>query len=214
MKSNNEIIQEYILPNLNEVMLYIDTETHFRKGHDVEVEVIPEEIIKTIESKVKYANKYLVNALFDYQNSYSYFDGRGEAKNLAIFKVFYFFLDYSLAILKKSSFENEYLLSKISKRLKLYGISFILTDLVGKEETINVLSYNWAWRSDAFDRIPIHQLERILKDYEKEPVNASHEMVQLINVIEKEYKQSDVSDSEFLFEILTDAREVAHYRYN
>ena len=57
-KYNNEVIQEYILPRLNDVMLYIDTETHFRKGHDVEVEVKPEEIIKNIEYKVKYANTY------------------------------------------------------------------------------------------------------------------------------------------------------------
>lgn len=173
-KYNNEVIQEFVLPNLNDVLLYIDTETAFRKQHDVEVDLLPEKIIGSIKDKIKYADKNIINSLFDYENSITYFDGRGESKNVATLKAFYLFLDYSLTILQKSSFENEYLINKINRGIKLYGISSILTDLVGKESTINLLVYNWAWRNDAFQRIPKHVLDSLIKDkYNDERLNNS-----------------------------------------
>lgn len=208
-KYNNEVIQEFVIPNLNEVLLYIETETAFRKQHDVEVELLPEKIIENIKHSIKYADEYIINSLFDYENSITYFDGRGERTNIEISRAFYLFLDYSLAALQKSSFENEYLIDKISRGLKLYGISSVLIDLVGKENTISLLMYNWAWRNDAFKRIPKHSLDALIKDNynDKKLNNSAHEKLKLLNIIENEFRNSVVNDAEFIFEILNEARE-------
>lgn len=48
-KENNEIIQELILPNINDVILYLETETHYRKEHDVEIEIKPEEELRELK---------------------------------------------------------------------------------------------------------------------------------------------------------------------
>src|SRR5699024_12673781 len=52
----NDIYQEFIYPFLPEGLLDYDTETNFRKEHDVEQKVDIENLLNKISEKVSYGN--------------------------------------------------------------------------------------------------------------------------------------------------------------
>lgn len=205
-KYNKEILQEFILPYFSDVILYIETETAFRKGHDVEAGIQPDKIIKSLSEKVSYANKDVLTALIEYRNSITYFDGRGEAKNLAVLRVFYLFLDYSKEVLRESEFADQNLFEKIEKNMKLYGLSYILTDSIGWENTVNVLIYKWVWGHNFYDKVQLHILKEVVNEKNIEVINCTHKKTHLIAIMESEYNSSSLRDMEFLFECLHEAK--------
>lgn len=66
------------------------------------IDINPEEIVTKLQEKIRYGNARILNALYRYFNSAAYFEGRGEAKNLATYDVFYHFLDHAYHIIEKA----------------------------------------------------------------------------------------------------------------
>lgn len=92
IKEYKAITQNFILPYLNEVWLFIDLKTDVRKETSLPfIEIQSEELITKMQNQVRYGNAGLVKALYRYFNAAAFYDGRGEAKNLATYDVFYHF---------------------------------------------------------------------------------------------------------------------------
>lgn len=189
VKDYKEINQELIFPSLNDIILFIETEIHYRKGHDVEITINTEQLIESIQSKISYGNSDLINSIYRYRNSISYFDGRGEAENMSIFEVFFSFLDYAYEVMKKSNYSDSYLLNIIRKNQKLYGMSFILTDLVGKEQAIYILSHKWLWSSNFLEKVSIGNIKKIIENYNDSTIDY-HELICFISLIKIGFEES------------------------
>ena len=202
VKEYKQVNQELIFPNLNDVIIFIETETNFRKGHDVEETVDPNKIIKEFQSKISYGNTSLITALHRYRNSIAYFDGRGEAQNMRTFEVFFTYLGYAEESLKKSHFDDDYLLKLIKDNQKIYGISFLLADLIGKEGTFKLLSHRWLWSYDFLDRISISLLEELITNYNNNSVD-NHRLLCFVNVIKEGfYESSDLEGMDILKDLI------------
>ncbi len=188
-KENNEIIQELILPNINDVILYLETATHYRKEHDVEAEIKPEEITERIKGNIKYGNSELVNALYNYQHSITYFDGKGDSDSKQIFELFFVFLKYAKEILKKSSYTNDYLLELIDKSQKLYGISYVLLEC--NRDMLFILSHSWLWEKTYITTIPEHTLDSLILDKDLEVSKREHLNLVILNIIRNAFMEND-----------------------
>lgn len=73
--------------------------------------------------------------------------------------------------------------------------------------TSQVLSFKWAWSSEFYDSISLDVLSKLVQEDDCKINNVQHYHLQIINILEKEYARSDVSDLEHLFEILQEAKE-------
>ncbi|WP_144788228.1 hypothetical protein [Lysinibacillus fusiformis] len=212
IKEYKQVNQELIFPNLNDVILFIETETHFRKGHDVEETIDPNKIIKEFQSKISYGNTSLISALHRYRNSFAYFDGRGEGQNMRTFEVFFTYLGYAEESLKKSNIHDDYLLKLIKNNQKIYGISFLLADLIGKEKTFQLLSHRWLWSYDFLDRISTSLLEELIANYNNHSVD-NHKLMCFINVIKEGfYESSDLEGMGYLKDLVEEMIESVKFK--
>ncbi|RAU91039.1 hypothetical protein [Paenibacillus sp. YN15] len=97
-KENKSIYQEFITPFLSDVLFYFSTETDWRKEHDVERTIDRDQVVQQIAEKISFGDSNLINAIFDYTSSITFFDGRGESKNTSVLIVFFWYLNYSFHI--------------------------------------------------------------------------------------------------------------------
>jgi hypothetical protein len=163
IKDNKTIYQEYISPFLNEVLFYFETETDWRKGHDVERTIDGDGLVEQLSDKIKYGDPNLLNSIYKYTSSITFFDGRGEAKNINKLKTFFWYLNYSSQIIQNLKLENRELIEKINYTSKMYGIWAILTDLYGFYSATKFLSWKWAWEyKDFLNSLPMENLRNII----------------------------------------------------
>lgn len=195
-KDGKIVFQEYITPFLNQVLLYYETETHFRKGHDVEVVINRRDLIDKVESKISYGGPHTLKSLLEYKNSQTFFDGRGFSQDYCTYNLFFWYLDDSLKILENIRDMDEIYLSQIRLVQKKYAIWSILTELYGNEDAIEVIKYQWVWGEEFFDYWSIYKLKNLLNIdyYPKEPYQ------NLIQSIKKELLLNQDSD-EYQYQI-------------
>lgn len=160
---NNDIIyQEFIYPFLPEVLLYYDTETNFRKGHDVEKEVDIEQLLKRISQNVSFGNMRLLSAYYDIKKREHFFDGRGFGKERNTLKFMFWYLDYTLEILDRKNSKIEGLISEIKRIQKLYGLWVLMAEESELPEATNLMAFDFYLNDDFFQNISIESLRRLV----------------------------------------------------
>ena len=90
---NMEVYQNFIAPYLSDVFLYYETETNFRKGHDVEKNINIEGLIDRISMQKQYGDVKLLQCFFDMKVPEYFFDGRGGTKKRSIIYLIFWYLD-------------------------------------------------------------------------------------------------------------------------
>lgn len=193
-KEYKKISQQFIFPFLNEALLFIEIKTDYRKETNIQIiDVDAEEVITKIQKKISYGNAKLMNALYRYYNTAAYFEGRGEAKNLATYEVFYHYLNHAYETIEKSEFKDEQLLNTILKNQKIYGIAFVLTSILGNEEALKILSHKWLWSHNFLNKIPLHLLEDLMNNYNNS-IMEEHKLLKFLSVIKEDFHESPEID--------------------
>lgn len=123
LKEYRTVNEQFILPFLNDVLLFIENEADYLRGNGIDVKINPHKVIKNIQSKSRYSNAKIMSALYRYRNVSSYFEGKGEARSLTIYEVFFFYLECALENFQKSKYDDEVLLNTISTNQKIYGMA-------------------------------------------------------------------------------------------
>lgn len=191
---SKQTIQQLILPHLNEVMLYIEMQTDHRKEYGIEmIHIQQDQLIAKIHEKAHLGNGKLFSALFRYFKSISYFDERGEAKNLAMYEVLFHFLHLASESLEKSPLNNDDLLVHIRKNKKIAGIAFVLTTLIGKEEAMKILSHKWLLSSEFLDSISQQLLDEIMTNYNENKID-SDKLLTFLSTIKVGFFESTEED--------------------
>ncbi|NLY80612.1 MAG: hypothetical protein GX072_12225 [Lysinibacillus sp.] len=189
-----EISQQLILPYLNEVVLFIDVKTDHRKETGVQMlEVNAEEVIARIQEKISFGNAKLMNALYRYYHAVAYFEGRGEAKNLATYEVFYHYLAHAYNTIEKSELKDEQLLDTILKNQKIYGIAFVLTSILGNDEAIKIISHKWLWSHNFLNKVSIHLLDDLINNYNNSTME-EHKLLKFLSIIKQDFHESPEID--------------------
>lgn len=166
IRDYKQINKELVFPYLNDVLLYIEMQTDSRKEHGIKMIYIEQDqLIAKIHEKVSYGNSKLLNALFRYFKSISYFEGHGEAKKLATYEVLFYYLDHAHDSLVNSQYDDADLLVNIRNNEKIVGIAFVLTSLIGKEEAIKILSHKWLWSPSFLKKISTELLGDLISNY-------------------------------------------------
>lgn len=156
-KEARETFQKFIYPSLNDVILYYDTETNFRKAHDVERNIDSKELANDISKNIKYGNSKLIGAIIQYNSSITFFDGRGNSEEVDRLKMYFWFLDFSLDTIKKMGMLDHSIAKKIKLTQKKYGIWGILTDIYGVN-AIEILQYDWMWKDSFLENYSLKRL--------------------------------------------------------
>jgi hypothetical protein len=178
--------EQFILPHLNDVLLFIEAETDYLKGNGIDVKIDPHKVIKSIQNKSSYSNAQIINALYRYQNASSYFQGKGEAKTLTIYEVFFFYLDCAYENFQKSKYADEVLFHTIGTNQKIYGMAFILTSLFGKEEALKILSHKKLWNPDFLNKLPIDLLEDLIVNYNSSKME-EHKLLVFLTILKADF---------------------------
>lgn len=166
LKEYNQINQELVFPYLNEVLLYIEMQTDRRKEHGIEmIHIHQDQLITKIHEKANLGNSKLLNALFRYFKTISYFEGHGEGKNLATYEVLFYYLEHAFESIKYSNYADKDLLDNIKTNEKIVGIAFVLTSLIGKDEAIKILSHKWLWSTSFLKEISTDLLGDLISNY-------------------------------------------------
>lgn len=189
----NEKIREYkikneqfILPYLNDVLLYIETETDYLKGNGVDVNIDPHKVIKNIQGKSRYCDAKVMNALYRYRNASLYFEGKGEARSLTIYEVFFFYLGSAYESFQKSKYADKELYYTIVTNQKIYGMAFVLTTLFGKEEALKILSHKKLWKPNFLDKLPIDLLEDLIVNYNSSTME-EHKLLVFLSTLKTDF---------------------------
>lgn len=138
----NSIYQELVFPFLPEVLIYYETHTNFRKGHDVTKDLNADELIENIRKKSQLGNIKLLIRYNELIKTDYFYDGRGDAKNIGVLKFFYEYLSDVLMILKRMKKDND-LTKSVEMIHKKYGIWILVSEEMGYEDATNVMSYDF-----------------------------------------------------------------------
>ncbi|MFK4391530.1 hypothetical protein ABH916_003458 [Peribacillus frigoritolerans] len=157
-----ETYQKFIYPSLNDVMLYYETETHFRKGHDVERTIDSEVLTEEIAKNIIYGNSKLMNAIFNYNSSITFFDGRGYSKDVNMLSMYFWFLDFAIQTFKKVGKIEKEIVKNIKLTQKMYGFWVILADIFGLEISIEIMKYSWMLKDSYFNRYSIRKIKSLM----------------------------------------------------
>lgn len=194
LRERREVSQHLIFPFLNEVNLYIELNTDYRKETGVRmIEIDEDKIIRNIQKNIRYGNAKLMNALYRYYHTIAYFEGQGEAKNLLTFEVFYHYLDYAYQTIKKSDFKDERLLDTILKNQKIYGIAFVLTSILGKEEALKILSHKWLWSHGFLNKVSVILLDDLINNYNNDTIE-ENKLLKLLSILKQDFHESEEID--------------------
>jgi hypothetical protein len=188
-KEAKSVYQEFVYPFINDVLLFVETETHFRKNSDVEKEIDGEKLLQEISNKIKFGNTKLLESIHNYNLSATFFDGKGYAKDVNKLKVFFWFLDYSFEKIKGfEGFDNQ-MLMKIQKIQKWYGIWILLAEIYGYHSSINILKWKWVLSEKYIDdEVDVTHLTNLI-DYD-EPISSSKPVRIFLNDLKLEFKSS------------------------
>lgn len=163
-KNENEIYQEFIYPFLPEVLLYYDTETNFRKGHDVEQEVNLQDLLIRISQKVSYGNLKLLSAFYQIKKTDHFFDGRGYSKERNILRFMFWYLNYAIEILKeKQKKEKSDLLLEVERVQKLYGLWILLAEEMDFPLATELMKYDFYFYQSFLQEIDVDILREIIE---------------------------------------------------
>lgn len=160
--NRDAIYQEFIYPILPEVLLYYDTETDFRKGHDVEREVDIEGLLNRISQKVSFGNMKLLSAYYKIKKKDHFFDGRGFGRERNTLRFMFWYLDYSLEILNKREPRIEEFISNVKKTQKLYGLWFLLAEESEFPQATSAMKFDFYLSNDFFQEISIEYLKELI----------------------------------------------------
>ncbi|MED3728544.1 hypothetical protein [Priestia filamentosa] len=128
-----EIFGELILPYLNNILLYVTSNTTpvsgggsepLEKDKEEDRSVDIKDIVKGISENIKYGDSKLINALLQFDKSITFFDGKGNQKDTKQLELLYWFVNYAATILKKidKSETGLSLLEEIQQVQKRLGI--------------------------------------------------------------------------------------------
>ncbi len=193
-----KIHEHFILPYVNDVLLFIESETQDVVGDKAMVEVNSDKIIKQIQKKASYGNLKLVHALYRYKNTFSYFVGKGEAKSLPTYEVFYIYLQYAKDHLQKNKHTDKLLLERIGKKQKLYGIAFVLTTILGKDEALKILSHKRLWAQSFLDKLSTELLEDLMDNYNHAKMD-EHKLLTFLSIVKGDL--FEIKESHYFIEI-------------
>lgn len=163
-KYDNEVYQEFIYPFIPEVLFYYHTETHFRKGHDVEQEVNIHELLEKVSKKVSYGNMKLLTYFYETKKYDFFFDGRGWSKERNMLKFLFFYLDYSVQILKNRKQREQLMIDEVIKVQKLYGIWLIFAEEMEFDIASDFMRYDFLLRDCFLSEISTKNLRTLVED--------------------------------------------------
>lgn len=137
----SKVYQEFIFPFLPKVILYYETETHFRKDDHVEKELSLKDLISDISKEVRYGNMKLLSCFYEIEKNRHLIDFVGGIEQRNMLKFLFWYLDYAISILEKMEPKEESLIKEIKEIQKLYGAWIMVTDAFGFITSYNVISF-------------------------------------------------------------------------
>ncbi|EID42874.1 hypothetical protein [Parageobacillus thermoglucosidasius] len=164
-EKKDKVYQEFIYPFLPYVLLYYNTETNFRKGHDVEKEVDIERLLDRISEKVSYGNMKLLSCYYNIIKFDHFFDGRGYSKEINILRFMFWYLDYAISILSKKKPIEQELILEVKKVQRLYGIWILIAQEIDFPLAIEIMKYDFYLNEKFLSELDI-ELLRNLVDYD------------------------------------------------
>ncbi|MGR6338162.1 hypothetical protein ACU5CE_09935 [Priestia megaterium] len=194
---NKKVYQEFIYPFVTDVVLFYKTETNFRKGHDVEKEIDLEKLIEDMSEKISYGNMKLMSAIYHYQSSSHFFDGRGGTQERERLKVFFWYLDYTVYILNKLPKKDNEMIEEIINVQKHYAIWYLVFEKLDVyEETVEFMQYDFYFPKWYMDKLSIDELRMVIEENREQFQETLQDfLVGFMNVINTELRTS--SDSTF-----------------
>lgn len=161
-KRMNDIYQEFIYPFIPEVLLYCNTETNLKKGHDVEKEVDLNDLLKRISGKVSYGNIKLLSCYYQIKKTDHFFDGRGGSKERNMLRFMFWYLDYAVEILEQKKPAEEKILSEIVQVQKLYGIWVLVAEEIEFDLSIEFMKYDFYLSKYFISQIEMSSLRNLV----------------------------------------------------
>lgn len=163
---NKEIYQFLIAPNLSEVILYYETERNFKKNHDVEKTIEIEYILDNIYNQVQYADTQLLQCFFNLDSSNHFYSARGEEKERAQLYLLLWYMEYARKVIKNlPKGKNKEMINKVEEYEKLYGIWYILSDMVGYKLSKDFMSYDFYYSSFVKEHVKLDELIKLVDQF-------------------------------------------------
>jgi hypothetical protein len=189
-KLEKEVYQNLVAPYLNDVIFYINSETITRAQHDLEERIDIEQVINNINKNIKYGNSQLFLALFDYQDSRTYFDGSGKQKNSGVLAFLYWYLDFVINDgIKGVGYENmdTFELIALIRRTQIKcGIWYLMCDRLLFEGSKNKLSILFEQLPNPLANYTVADISKMIKNDVK--------LTELTILFEDEYKNVKLED--------------------
>lgn len=142
-ENDNRAFQELIFPFLPEILLFYETETDFRRGHDVEKNIDVKDLVERISTRIQFSNMELLSRYNELIKSEYFYDAKGDVKEIQTLRFFYAYLSYSLEVLNKKSLKEEELVKQLDIVRKKYGIWILVSEEIGYESSIEVMSLDF-----------------------------------------------------------------------
>ncbi|MEK5056031.1 hypothetical protein MHH96_21825 [Niallia sp. FSL K6-0212] len=163
-KEAKTIYQEIIAPNLYEILSLLETQIKipYKKGYVVEKKIDIQNIITNISIKISYGNSKLMSSVLKHNSLVAVFDEKEKEIEASRLSICFFFLDYSLDILKSSKIEDDVIYSYIKSSQKLYGIWTLLTDIFGLEQSTRIMHNSKLWSKRFLNNYTCEVLEGLI----------------------------------------------------
>ncbi|RAS75226.1 hypothetical protein [Priestia endophytica] len=214
-KSNKEIYQEFVYPFLTEVILFYETETDFRRGHDVEKEIPISGVIEKMSKKISYGNTKLMSAFHSYKSSSYFFDGRGYGQERELIKLLFWYLDCVVNVLNKLPKKDKETIHKVKDIQKHYGIWYLVFEkLDSYEDAVKFMQLKDSFPKCYMKNLSIDDLHWIIdsnpKDFHERVQEFLENFINMTDVELEEENQSIEEGSAFytLKKVLKDYREI------
>lgn len=189
------IYQELVFPFLPEVLIYYETQTDFRKGHDVIKNVNVEELINSIRKKIQFGNIKLLIQYNELIKANYFYDARGDMKEINTLKFFYEYLSDVVLILKRMK-KDDNLTKSVELTLKKYGIWILVSGEIGYEDATNLMTYDFLINSNFYEEIPKKSLDSLVAESEDFPSNKRENI--LSRLVEAFYKENEDMEIEYV----------------
>ncbi|MGG0681443.1 hypothetical protein ABE044_12870 [Bacillus altitudinis] len=196
-KLEKDVYLNLVAPFLNDVIYYINTESHPRVGHDVDQRIKIKEVINNINQNIKYGNSELFLAMFNYQESKIFYDASGHHKQRGELEFIYWYLDFVLHEgIKGMGYESENVLklkSVIRTTQTKCGFWYLMCNQIGFDGSRDAISCLYGCLSDPFADYTIDEISKFIKNGE--------EVSEFSILFEDGYKNIKVKDISYkLFE--------------
>ncbi|MCY8354593.1 hypothetical protein MOD14_10480 [Bacillus haynesii] len=170
-KEEKEVYQKLVAPFLKDVLFYINGETLFRKGHDLEERVDIEKVIEDISQNLKYGDSKLNLALFKYQNSRGIYDASGFHKDSGRLEFLYWYLDFvmnnGLKSLEYDDLESFEFVNYIRKSQIKCGMWYLFCQKIGLEDSSFKIATLFVYSSNPFAFYTVNDISKIIKSGER-----------------------------------------------